>query len=201
MFYTNPDSRGRIVRWLLEEIGVPYETRVIKYGEVMKAPEYLAINPMGKVPALRHGDQIITETPAICVYLAEVFSEAGLKPDPAYLGAYYRWFFFVAGPIEAAIADHLLGVTVPAEAEEAVGYANYDLASSVLEKHLGANEYAAGPRFSAADVYIGSHVYFSMVTKQLDARPALRRYFERVTDRDAFRRVSDFDGVITKTIE
>ena len=83
VFYTNPQSRGRIARWMLEETGVPYRTEVLGYGTTMKSPEYLAVNPMGKVPAIVHKDQVVTETAAICAYLADAFPEARLAPPPA----------------------------------------------------------------------------------------------------------------------
>ena len=82
VLYTNPMSRGRVARWMLEEVGQPYRAEILEYARSMKAPEYLAINPMGKVPALRHGDTIVTEGAAICAYLADVFPEAGLSPPP-----------------------------------------------------------------------------------------------------------------------
>ena len=82
VLYTNPMSRGRVARWMLEEVGQPYKAEILEYARSMKAPEYLAINPMGKVPALRHGDTIVTEGAAICAYLADVFPEAGLSPPP-----------------------------------------------------------------------------------------------------------------------
>jgi glutathione S-transferase len=100
VFYTNPMSRGRIARWMLEEIGQPYRTEVLTFGETMKAPEYLSINPMGKVPAIRHGDTIVTECAAICAYLAETFPEKALAPRPEERSRYYRWMFFAAGPLE-----------------------------------------------------------------------------------------------------
>ena len=104
VFYTHPMSRGRIVRWMLEEVGLPYRTEILDYGTTMKAPAYLAINPMGKVPALRHGETIVTETAAICAYLADAFPAAGLAPPPGdrLRAPYYRWLFFAAGPLEAA---------------------------------------------------------------------------------------------------
>ena len=83
VFYTNPQSRGRIVRWMLEEVGQPYRTEIVEYGPMMKAPDYLAINPMGKVPAVRHGDVVVTECAAICAYLADAFPNANLAPPPA----------------------------------------------------------------------------------------------------------------------
>src|SRR5260370_19467928 len=105
VFYTNPMSRGRIVRWMLEEVGQPYRTEILDYAAQMKSPEYLAVNPMGKVPALRHGDVVVTEAGAICAYLADAFPKAGLAPQPGdkARGTYYRWMYFAAGPVEQAL--------------------------------------------------------------------------------------------------
>ena len=115
VLYTHPMSRGRIARWMLEEIGQPYRTELLEYGATMKAAAYLAINPMGKVPAIRHGTTIVTETAAICAYLADAFPHAGLAPPPAdpLRGAYYRWLFFAAGPLEAAVLNKALGFVLP----------------------------------------------------------------------------------------
>src|SRR5258706_12464582 len=114
-FYTHPMSRGRIVRWMLEEIGQPYRTELLDYGTTMKAPAYLSINPMGKVPAIRHGDTVVTEAAAICAYLADAFPAAGLAPPAGdrLRGPYYRWMFFAAGPLEAAVTNKPLGVAGP----------------------------------------------------------------------------------------
>src|SRR3546814_6619226 len=105
MFYTNPMSRGQIVRWMLEEVGAPYEPRLLDYGTTMKAGDYLAINPMGKVPAIVHDGKAVAECAAICAYLADAFPEAGLAPAPADRADSYRWLFFTAGPVEQAITD------------------------------------------------------------------------------------------------
>src|ERR1700743_3698059 len=96
VFYTNPQSRGRIVRWMLEEIGQPYKTEIVDYASTMKGADYLDIHPMGKVPALRHGDAVVTETAAICAYLADAFPQAGLAPPSGdrRRAPYYRWLFF-----------------------------------------------------------------------------------------------------------
>src|ERR1700729_2872218 len=114
VFYTNPMSRGRIARWMLEEVGQPYRTETLDFGTTMKAPAYLAINPMGKVPAIRHGDTVVTEGAAICAYLADAFPQAGLAPPPGdrLRGPYYRWLFFAAGPVEAAASNKALGSVV-----------------------------------------------------------------------------------------
>ena len=118
VFYTHPMSRGRIVRWMLEEIGQPYRTELLEYGTTMKAPAYLAVNPMGKVPAIRHGDTVVTEAAAICAYLADAFPEARLAPPPGdrRRGPYYRWLFFGAGPLEAAWDQHGHGLCRAARA-------------------------------------------------------------------------------------
>ena len=110
-FYTNPMSRGRIVRWMLEEVGQPYQTVLLDYGTTMKAPAYLAINPMGKVPAIRHGDTVVTEGGAICAYLADAFPEADLAPPVSsrLRGSYYRWLFYAAGPVEQATSIQAMG--------------------------------------------------------------------------------------------
>lgn len=108
VFYTNPMSRGRIVRWMLEEVGAPYRTEILDYGTTMKSAEYLAINPLGKVPAIRHGTAVITECAAICAYLADAFPHAGLAPPPAQRAAYYRWLFLFSGPLEAVIINRAL---------------------------------------------------------------------------------------------
>ena len=97
-FYTSPQSRGRIVRWMLEEVGTPYEITVLAPGTSSQDSQYLRINPMGKVPSLVHGETVVTETAAICLYLADVFPDAGLAPNHDQRGAYYRWFLFAAGP-------------------------------------------------------------------------------------------------------
>src|SRR6202007_3460787 len=102
VFYTHPMSRGRIVRWMLEEVGQPYRTVILDYATTLKGPEYLAINPMGKVPAIKHGDVVVTEAAAICAYLADAFPQAGLAPPAGEGGAYYRWLFFGAVPVAAA---------------------------------------------------------------------------------------------------
>ncbi len=127
VLYTNPMSRGRIARWMLEEIGQPYKVEVLDYASTMKAPAYLAINPMGKVPALRHGDAVVTETAAICAYLADAFPQAELAPPPGdrLRAPYYRWLFFSAGPVEAATSNKTLGFVVPPERERMIGYGSF----------------------------------------------------------------------------
>lgn len=180
-FYTNPRSRGRIVRWMLEEVGQPYATEIVEYGSTMKAAAYLAVNPMGKVPALRHGDTVVTECAAICAYLADAFATAGLAPPPGSRarGPYYRWLFFAAGPLEAAWTNQALGVAVPAERQAMVGYGSFDRVLDVLDEAVRDRPYLVDGRFSAADVYVGSQLNFGMRFGMIEKRPAFVRYCAR----------------------
>lgn len=196
VLYTNPMSRGRVARWALEETGADYRTEILDYATSMKSDEYLALNPMGKVPAIRHGEQIITEGAAICAYLAEAFPEAGLAPRPEERGAYYRWLFFASGPLEAAIIDRALGVEIPPERERMVGYGNFKLAMDTLEHAVAQNDYIAGDRFTLADVYFGSQVGWGLQFKSIEERPGLADYWARVSDRDAHRRAAELDDAL-----
>ena len=195
-FYTNPHSRGRIVRWMLEETGCPYETEVLDYGTGMKSPAYLAINPMGKVPTIRHGDAIVTECAAICCYLADKFPAVGLAPPLGERADYYRWMFFAAGPVEAAVMNRHLGFEVSAEQERMVGYGQYRHVLDALELAVSRHEYIAGPRFSAADVYVGSQIGWGLQFGTLEERPGFTAYWARVSDRDAYRRANVLDDAL-----
>ena len=198
VFYTNPMSRGRIARWMLEEIGQPYHTEVLDFGTTMKEPEYLAVNPMGKVPSVRHGDVVVTETAAICAYLADTFPQAGLAPssgDPL-RGPYYRWLFFAAGPFEAAAINKALGFAVPTEREMMAGYGNIDAVLNTLEQALSRDEYLVGQRFSAADLYLGSNLGWLMQFGIIDKRPAFASYWDRIHARPASKRASEIDDAL-----
>jgi glutathione S-transferase len=193
VFYTNPMSRGRIVRWMLEELGVPYRTELIEFGPMMKSPEYLAVNPMGKVPAIRHGDTMVTECAAICAYLADAFPAAGLAPPSGQRGAYYRWLFFAAGPLEAAVTNRMFGFTVPPDKESMVGYGNYATVMDALEKAVEGEGYVAGEAFSAADVYVGSHIGWGMQYDTIEKRPGFEAYWSRLSGREAYQRGNALD--------
>ena len=198
IFYTHPQSRGRIVRWMLEEIGQPYRTELLDYGTTMKAPAYLAINPMGKVPALRHGDIVVTETAAIGSYLADAFPAAQLAPPPAdrLRGPYYRWLFFAAGPLEAAVSNNALGFQVPAERERMIGYGRIDLALNALEGALSRAEYLVGGRFTAADLYVGSLLGFYIMFRTIEKRPTFERYWQQISARPACARAKALDDAM-----
>nr|WP_294167868.1 glutathione S-transferase family protein [uncultured Sphingomonas sp.] len=194
IFYTNPMSRGQTVRWMLEEIGQPYDTELLEYGTSMKAEPYLSINPMGKVPAIRHDGKVVTEVAAICLYLADAFPEAGLAPDPRDRADYYRWVFFTAGPVEAAFTCRSLGVEVPPERQAMAGFGSYDTAINTLEQGLTGRQFIAGDRFTAADLFVGAMVNFMLTFKLLEPRPVFTDYAARMTDRDAHRRAQEIDG-------
>lgn len=200
-FYTNPMSRGRIVRWMLEEVGVPYETVVLDYGTTMKAPEYLAINPMGKVPAIVHDGRVVTEGAAICAYLAEAFPEAGLAPADAERADYHRWMFFAAGPVEAAVTNRALAVEVPEDKRAMVGYGDYDAVVDALERMVTAHPYIAGDRFTAADVYAGSQLAWGVMFGSLPKRPAFEDYIARIMARPAAVRAREIDDALIATAE
>jgi glutathione S-transferase len=193
VLYTNPMSRGRIARWMLEEVGAPYRTEILDYGTTMKAPAYLAINPMGKVPAIRHGKTVVTECAAICAYLADAFPQAGLAPPAAERGDYYRWLFFTAVPFESAVTNRVLKFEPPVEMERTVGYGNFTTVMNALEKAVSGRAYIAGNRFSAADLYVGSHIGYGMQFGTIEKRPSFSEYFARVTDREAYRRATALD--------
>jgi glutathione S-transferase len=188
--YTHPQSRGRIAHWMLEEIGLPYDTMWLEFGPQMKSAAYLAVNPMGKVPALRHGEVIVTETAAICAYLADRFPERGLIPppgDPA-RGAWFRWLFFAAGPLETAVAVKAMGWDVPAEKGAFLGFGSYRETLDALEGAVAATPYLCGEQFTAADVYVGAHLGWGMMFGTIDKRPAFETYVARLDARPAAQR-------------
>jgi len=194
-FYTNPMSRGRIVRWMLEEVGEPYDTQVLDYASSMKGPEYLAINPMGKVPAIKHGDVVVTEAAAICAYLADAFPQARLAPPPGdkLRGPYYRWMFYGAGPVEAMASNHAMGWAPPPDKQGMFGYGTRETVIDVLEKAVSGREYLVGDRFTAADLYLGAQIGWGLQFGTIDKRPAFEAYVGRLLSRPAAARGREID--------
>lgn len=191
VLYTHPQSRGRIARWMLEETGQPYEARIVAFGAPMKDPAYRAINPMGKVPALVHDGAVVTETAAICGYLAEAFPEADLLPGDR--AGFWRWLLFAAGPLEQAIVSRSFGWEVAPEHRGRAGWGDFDTVLRVLCDHLRGRDFAVGDRFSAVDVYLGSQVGFGLLFGTLPSDPALAAYWERIADRPARLRAAEED--------
>jgi glutathione S-transferase len=168
-FYHNPQSRGRIVHWMLEEVNAPYEIKVVDFDKKEhKAPDFLAINPMGKIPAIVHRGTVVTESAAICAYLGDAFPSAGLAPalDDPKRGTYLRWLFFGAGCVEPAIIDRMYSRPPPSR-PTAMGYGNYADTLNTLEKAIG----------------------WGLGMKAIEPRPAFAAYLERVSKRPAYQRV------------
>ena len=195
ILYTNPMSRGRIARWMLEEVGASYETRVVDFARDKDA-DYLAVNPMGKVPAIVHGDTIVTECAAICAYLADAFPEAGLAPPPTERGDYYRWLFFAAGPLEQAVTSNSLGWKPNEQQQGMVGFGTYDRVMDTIEgavAGLGDDRWLTGERFTAADVYVGAHLSWGTGFNSMPKREAFLKFVERVNARPAAKRAAALD--------
>jgi len=201
-FYTNPQSRGRIVRWMLEEVGAPYEIHPLGYdGGGMKADAYRAINPMAKVPAIVHDGRVVTEVAAICAYLADAFPEAGLAPPPAARHDYYRWLFFAAGPVEQAAIDRARKIEVSAEQGRMVGYGSFNLVFDTLDALLSTREYVAHDRFTAADVYLGSHLSWGSLFGWLPSRPSFDAYLARLRARPAYVSGTEKDDALVAAMQ
>ncbi|WP_152045638.1 glutathione S-transferase family protein [Aureimonas psammosilenae] len=194
VLYTNPMSRGRTARWMLEEVGAPYRAEVLDFGDAMKG-DYLRINRMGKVPSLVHGEVVVTETAAICLYLADVFPDAKLAPTVGSpeRGAYYRWMLFAAGPLEAVITNRALQIEPTEQQKKMVGYGDYATTLAALESHLSQTHYAAGSAFTATDVYLGSQLAWGMEFGMIERRPAFEAYRDRLKDRPASSRATQLD--------
>ncbi len=194
IFYTNPMSRGQIVRWMLEEVGAPYEPRILDYGTTMKEPAYLAINPMGKVPAIVHNGTVVTECAAICAYLADAFPDAKLAPSTTDRADYYRWLFFTAGPVEQAITAKHFGVEPDADQQRMAGFGSLAAALDTLESAVAGKAFVAGDRFSAADVYVGSQIDWGLQFGTIAPRPAFHAYVEPLRERAAYKRAKEIDN-------
>lgn len=199
VFYTNPMSRGRIIRWMLEEVGQPYETKVLRWetGET-KGADYLAINPMGKVPAIVHDGVVVTECAAICAYLADAFPQAGLAPpvNSRLRGPYYRWLFFGAGPIEQAVAAKMTNLEPTTEQRTSLGYGCMEDVLAAIEGAVENRAYLVGDSFTAADLYLASHLSWGMNFGTLERRPAFEVYAERHLQRPAALRADEIDNAL-----
>jgi glutathione S-transferase len=199
VFHHNPMSRGRIVHFMLEEVGAPYRVVLHSFDKrEHKTPEYLALNPMGKIPAIEHRGTVVTEAAAICTYLADAFPAARLAPaldDPA-RGTYLRWLFFGAGCIEPAMIDR--SSQRAAVRASTIGYGTYEDVLAALEKAVAPGPFILGERFSAADVYVGSQIGWGMRTGGIEPRPAFREYMARIAERPAFKRTTAQDEELAK---
>ncbi len=197
--YHAAPSRSSVVRWMLEELGEPYDIHVLTLskGEQL-SPEYRAINPMGKVPALRHGEAIITESAAICTYLADEFASAGLNipiGDPR-RGPYLKWLFFGPSCVEPAMMDHVY----PRQEEPrrgTLGHGDYDTVMDVSAVAVGAGPYLMGEQFTAADVVMGSMLRWGLMFKLVPERSEFKEYVARLEARPALQRAVALDEQLT----
>ncbi|MES2173431.1 MAG: glutathione S-transferase [Pseudomonadota bacterium] len=201
IFYTNPMSRGQIARWMLEEVGAPYQTVVLDYAASMKAPDYLAINPMGKVPAIVHGGRTVTECAAICAYLADALPAANLAPALDQRHAYYRWLFFAAGPVEAAVTNKAMGFALPEGRERTAGYGTFEDTIDALETAISGDAWICGDQFTAADVYVGSQIDWGLSFNSIPSRPSFEAYAARLRDRPAYKRQKEIDGALIAAMQ
>src|SRR3984893_2139978 len=193
VFYSSPMSRGRMVHWMLGEVGAPYRFEVVNLESAdQKKPGSLAANPMGKFPAMVPRGTVVTECGAICSYLADAFPAARLAPplDSPARGTYYRWMFFGGCCVAPAMIDRMLS-RPPASRPGALGYGCYEDTVATLEKAVTPGPYILGTQFSAVDVYIGSPIGFWMMVKALEPPPGLQDYANRLQHSPAYRRLME----------
>lgn len=198
VLYHAPNTRSSIALTLLEEIGAPYALEVlnIKAGE-QRQPAYLAVNPMGKVPAVTHGDALITEQVAIFLYLADLFPEAGLAPahgDPL-RGPYLRWMVYYAACFEPAIGDRALK-REPGP-PSMMAYGDFDSVIDTVTSQLAEGPYMLGKKFTAADIIWGSGLSWTTKFQLIPERPAIEAYIERFESRPSVARAAAIDAELS----
>ena len=199
LYHASP-SRSSVTLWMLEELGAPYDIKLLdlQKGDQQR-PEYLAINPMGKVPALKHGDTIITEVAAICTYLADAFPEAKLNVPigSPRRGVYLKWLFFGPSCLEPAMTDRVFPRKEPPR-RAALGYGDYDTAMNVTAQAVAKGPYVMGEQFSAADVVIGSNIRWGMMFKMVPERPEFVDYAARLAARPGAKRAEAKEAELAK---
>jgi glutathione S-transferase len=199
--FHSPRSRSGGVRALLEELGASYDLHVLdmKKGE-QRAPDYLAVNPMGKVPAIRHGEAIVTEQPAIFLYLADLYADAGLAPalDDPLRGPYLRWTVFYGSSFEPAVIDRSMQ-REPAQRSSSP-YGDYDTMLGALTQQLRNGPYLLGERFSAADVLWASALRWTTAFKLVPELPEISAYMQRVNSRTAIKRAAELDAALAESM-
>lgn len=197
--YHNPQSRGLIALWMLEEVGATYRVEVLDFDKrEHKAPSYLKLNPMGKIPTIVHRGTVITEAAAICAYLADAFPQAKMAPalDDPRRGTYYRWLFFGAGCIEPALLEK--GTTRDAAEKRRVAWGGYDDVLNALETALQPGPYILGDQVSAADIYVGAEISWGLMVGSLEPRPIFVEYANRLRARPASQRVGAKNEALSK---
>jgi glutathione S-transferase len=193
-------SRSSVVLWMLEEIGEPYDIQLLSMKKgTNREPAYLAVNPMGKVPALRHGDSIITEVAAICCYLADEFPQAGLNipQGQRQRGPYLKWLFFGPGTLESAVMDRAFPRAAQAP-RAALGYGDFDTTMDVVARAVTPGPFLMGEKFTAADVVIGSNLRWATLFKMIPERKEFVDYVARLAERPAAKRAQAKDEELAK---
>jgi len=188
--YSNAQSRGLVIEWLLIELGAEFEKIELAYHTEMKSEFYLKINPFGKVPTLVDGDVVIYEMPAICAYLADKFFDQGLAPalDDPKRGLYFRWLFFAAGPWDAATTDRALKVEITDEQKMHIGYGNFqDTYTALIQGLEQAQPYLCGEQFTVADVFVGSMLFWQLKMAEIESHPAIEKYLNSIKSRKNLR--------------
>lgn len=189
--YTHPQTRGTTAHWMLEEIGETYDIKWTALGpKGTRSADFKKINAMGKLPTLTHGNKVISETAAICLYLADCFPSAKLAPEPAEKADYYRWSFFSAGPLEHAVTNRAFKLKPTEDKSGQLGYGSFDLAIYALEKHFDENHFVCGSRFTAADVIVGSQVIWGLQFETIPELTAFENYRDRLVQRLAFKQMT-----------
>jgi len=187
-------SRAQIARWALHEVGADYAAVLVDWDS--KPPALLAANPFGKLPTIIHhtgsGDHVVSETAAVCHYLAEV-AGTGLLPRPAEKADYFRWLFFAAGPVEAAVSNKAFGWEPSAAQQVSAGYGSFDRVIDALDLWLGSHDFVCGARFTMADVYVGSQIIWGLQFGTMPERDSFAAYQQRLTARDAYRQARAID--------
>ena len=191
VLYTHPQSRGRNVVWMLEECGAEYETVLMNFGEDLHSPAYLAVNPMGKLPALKYGDTVITEASAIITFLADLFPQAQLAPAhvDGQRGEYYRWLFYTASSVEAALMEVAFQLPIQPSMRKFLGYDSMEQVIATLDGQLSKQSYLLGEHFQSCDLLLAGLLMFAIRSGALSPTPAMQAYLARITERAAYQKM------------
>ena len=191
VLYTHPQSRGRNVVWMLEECGAEYETVLMNFGEDLHSPAYLAVNPMGKLPALKYGDTVITEASAIITFLADLFPQAKLAPAQVdgQRGEYYRWLFYTASSVEAALMEVAFQLPIQPSMRKSLGYGSMEQVIATLDGQLSKQSYLLGEHFQGCDLLLAGLLMFAIRSGALSPTPAMQAYLARITERAAYQKM------------
>ena len=191
VLYTHPQARGRNVVWMLEECGAEYETVLMNFGEDLHSPAYLAVNPMGKLPALKYGDTVITEASAIITFLADLFPQALLAPAQVdgQRGEYYRWLFYTASSVEAALMEVAFQFPIQPAMRKSLGYGSMEQVIATLDRQLSKQSYLLGEHFQSCDLLLAGLLMFAIRTGTLSPTPNMQAYLARITERAAYQKM------------